>query len=37
MDNSNVATQHFNALHMVNVYTASHRKTFLFLKVIEKY
>ena len=37
MDNSNVATQHFNALHMVNVYTVSLRKAFLFPNMIEKF
>lgn len=37
MDDSNVAAQNFNALHIINFYTVSHRKAFLFPKMIEKF
>lgn len=37
MDDSNFAAQHFNALHVVNFYTVSLRKAFLFPNMIEKF
>lgn len=37
MDDSNVAAQNFNVLHVVNFYTVSLRKAFLFPNMIEKF